>query len=173
MSFFKEDTKILTIKGYIAIQKLRKGNLVKTYKNDYIPIAAINKSEFYHMCFDGRIKDQLYKCTQNNYPEIFEDLIITGCNSILVDTFNSKKQLQKTIQINGKISTYNSKYLLPVCADERSSIYEMPGEYSIYDLILENDESCTCYGIYANGLLVESTYKNYVKYLSNLSLIEN
>ena len=59
-----------------------------------------------------------------------------------------------------------------MCADERSSIYETPGEYTIYDLILENDESCTCYGIYANGLLVESTCKNYVKDLSNLSLIE-
>ena len=102
MSYFKESTKILTNKGYIAIQELRKGDLVKTYKNNYIPIAEINKREFYHMCFNGRIKDQLYKCVKNNYPEVFEDLIITGCNSILVDTFNSKKQLQKTIQINGK-----------------------------------------------------------------------
>lgn len=172
MSFFKEATKILTNKGYIAIQELRKGDLVKTYKNDYIPIAMINKSEFYHMCFDGRIKNQLYKCTQNNYPEVFEDLIIMGCNSILVDTFNSKKQLQKTIQINGKISTTDSKYLLPVCADERASIYEKSDDYAIYDLILENDECCTCYGIYANGLLVESPYKNYVKDLTNLSLID-
>jgi hypothetical protein len=172
MSYFKEATKILTNKGYIAIQDLRKGDLVKTYKNDYIPIAELNKREFYHMCFNGRIKDQLYKCVKNDYPEVFEDLIITGCNSILVDTFNSKKQLQKTIQINGKIYTTDSKYLLPICADERASIYETSGEYTIYDLILENDEYCTCYGIYANGLLVESHYKNYVKDLSNLSLID-
>ena len=43
------------------------------------------------------------------------------------------------IQINGKIYTTDSKYLLPICADERASIYETSGEYTIYDLILENE----------------------------------
>ena len=40
---FKEDTKILTDKGYKSIQDLRKGDLVKTLNHDYKAIDMIGK----------------------------------------------------------------------------------------------------------------------------------
>jgi len=169
---FKEDTKILTDKGHIPIQNLRKGHMVKTLLNDYKPIYMIAKREIYHSALQERVKDQLYKCTKENYPEIFEDLIITGCHSLLVDNFKDDEQRENTIKINGKIYVTDDKYRLPVCLDEKASVYEKEGIYTIYHLALENENILWNYGIFANGLLVESCSKNYLEKKSNMTLIE-
>lgn len=169
---FKEDTKILTDKGYIPIQNLRKDDLVKTLLNDYKPIVMIGKREMFHLASNERIKDQLYKCSQIEYPEVFEDLIITGSHAILVDNFVSESQKEKVIEINNDTYVTNNKYRLPACVDDRASIYETPGEYTIYHLALEHDDYYSNYGIYANGLLVETCSKRYLKELSNMIIIE-
>jgi len=168
---FKENTKILTDKGYVYIQDLRKGDMIKTCLNDYQAIDMIGKSEIYHHALDNRIKDQLYKCTPENFPEIFEDLIITGCHCILVDNFKDDDQREKTIEINGKIYVTDRKYRLPACVDERTSIYEKEGSYTIYHFALENENYYSNYGIYANGLLVETCSKRYLKEIANMTLI--
>jgi hypothetical protein len=168
---FKDDSKILTNKGYIPIQHLRKGDLIKTLNHDYKAIDMIGKREIYHPALQERIKDQLYKCSQSEYAEIFEPLIITGCHSILVDSFTDEEQKQKVIEVNGKIYVTDNKYRLPACADPRASIYETHGTYTIYHLALENDDYYMNYGIYANGLLVETCSKRYLKELSNMTLI--
>ena len=172
MACFKEDTKILTNKGYIPIQDLRKGDLVKTLKHDYKAIDMIGKREIYHPASKERIKDQLYQCSQSEYTKIVEPLIITGCHSILVDNFRDKEQKQKVIEVNGNTYVTDDKFRLPACADPRTSIYETPGTYTIYHLALENDNYYMNYGIYANGLLVETCCKRYLKELSNMNLIE-
>jgi hypothetical protein len=169
---FLECSKILTDKGYKPIQDLRKGDLVKTLKHDYKAIDMIGKREIYHPALQERIKDQLYKCSQSEYTEIFEPLIITGCHSILVDSFTSEEQKQKVIEVNDKIYVTDNKYRLPACADPCASIYETHGTYTIYHLALENDDYYMNYGIYANGLLVETCSKRYLKELSNMTLIE-
>jgi len=168
---FKEDTKILTNKGYILIQDLRKGDLVKTLKHDFKPIDMIGKREIYHPALKERIKDQLYKCSSSEYSELFEALVITGCHSILVDEFISKEQEEKTIEINSKIYLTDDKYRLPACADERASVYETPGKYTIYHLALDNNDYYMNYGIFANGLLVETCSQRYLKELSGMTLI--
>jgi len=168
---FKEDSKILTDTGYKAIQDLKKGDLVKTLKHGYKPLVIIGKKDIEHKALNHRAKDQLYKCDQSNYPEITEPLIITGCHSILVDQFVSQEQKEKTIEINGKIYVTDNKYRLPAAADERASVYEVPGTYTIYHIALENDDIYTNYGIYANGLLVETCSKRYLTELSNMELL--
>ena len=72
----------------------------------------------------------------------------------------------------GKIYVTDNKYRVPACADPRASVYENVGTYTIYHLALENDNYYMNYGIYANGLLVETCSKRYLKELSNMSLIE-
>ena len=169
---FKEGTKILTNKGYKYIEDLRKGDLVKTLQHEYLPIDMIGKREIYHISSNERIKDQLYKCSSSGYPEVFEDLIITGCHCILVDNFINDKQLKKTIDVLNKIYITDDKYRLPACVDERTTVYENPGIYTIYHIALENNNYYENYGIYANGLLVETCSKRYLKELSNMTLIE-
>ena len=167
---FKEDTKILTDQGYKTIQELRKGDLIKTLKHDFKPIDMIGKRDIYHPALQERIKDQLYKCSPEHFS-VFEDLMITGCHSILVDEFKEGER-EKTIEINGDAYVTENKYRLPACVDDRTTVYETPGTYTIYHFALENDDIYNNYGIYANGLLVESCSKRYLKELSNMTLIE-
>jgi len=169
---FKEGSKILTDQGYKLIQNLRKGDLVKTLLHNYLPIDLIGKREIHHLALKERIKDQLYQCSQDHFEEVFEPLVITGCHSILVDDFVSEEQREKVIEVNGNTYVTDRKYRLPACADPRASIYEIPGNYTIYHLALENDDYYMNYGIYANGLLVETCSKRYLKELSNMELIE-
>jgi hypothetical protein len=171
ISCFKEDSKILTNKGYILIQNLRKGDLIKTAKNGFKPIDMIGKRDIFHIASEERIKDQLYKCSKNDYPELFEDLIITGHHSILIDDFTNEEQKEKVLEMNEKIHITNDKYRLPVCLDLRASVYKTSGTYTIYHVALENEDYYMNYGIYANGLLVETCSKRYLKEFSDLILI--
>ena len=165
---FKKGTKILTDKGYLAIQYLRKGDLVKTV-NDFIPIHAIGKREIFHPANQNRHKDQLYKCSPDHFP-VFEDLVITGCHSILVDEFKEGER-EKTIEINGDMYLSENKYRLPACVDERATVYETRGTYTIYHFALENDDYYNNYGVYANGLLVETCCIRNLMELSNMDMI--
>jgi hypothetical protein len=167
---FKEGSKILTNKGYVLIENLRNGDLVKTLRDDFKPIVMIGKSKINHYHSSNRSKNILYSCSKNKYPEIFEPLIITGCRSILVDNL-TREQNEKVIEVNGDIFGTEGKYRLPVCVDERASIYDIQGIYTIYHLALENEDYYMNYGIYANGLLVESCSKRYLNELSNMELI--
>jgi hypothetical protein len=170
MVCFLENSKIRTDKGYVPIQDLQKGDLVLTLKNEYKPVSLLGKKEIYHMASKERIKDQLYKLSSTEYPEIFEDLIITGAHCLLVDKFSSQKQQDDMLKVHGKIFVTDGKYRLPACADEKTTVYETAGTYTIYHLALENDDDGMNYGIYANGLLVETCSKRYLKDKSNMTL---
>lgn len=146
--------------------------MIQTLRNEYKGIDMIGKREIYHYASKERIKDQLYECSQSEYPEILEPLVITGCHCILVDNFKSEEQKRNVIGINKKIYVTDGKYRLPVCTDDRASIYEKAGTYTIYHLALENEDYYMNYGIYANGLLVETCSKRYLKELSNMELID-
>jgi hypothetical protein len=45
-------------------------------------------------------------------------------------------------------------------------------DVTIYHIALENDDYYMNYGVYANGLLVETCSKRYLKELSRMELIE-
>lgn len=171
MVCFKEDSKILTKNGYCPIQHLRKGDLVKTIKHGYLPIDMIGYREIYNPICNERIKDKLYVCTNKEYPEVFEDLVITGCHSILVDEYKNQEQIDKIIEVNGDLFFTDGKGRVPACADERAKSYEKEGNFIIYHLALENDDYYKNYGIYANGLIVETCSKRYLKELSNMTLL--
>ena len=165
---FLEDSKILTDKGYVPIQNLKKGDLVKTLLHGFVPIYLIGKRGMYHAATNDRNKDQLYTCSKNKFEEVFEDLVITGAHSLLVDNFTNEEQREKTNQLLGDIYVTDNKYRVPACVDNRTSVYKTPGTYTIYHLALEHDDYYMNYGIYANGLLVETCSKRYLKELSGM-----
>jgi hypothetical protein len=113
----------------------------------------------------------LYTCSQEKYPEVFEDLIITGCHSILVDDITEDERKEIT-ELTGKIYVTENKYRLIACLDKRDEPYEQEGIHNIWHLALENNNYYTNYGIYANGLLVESCSKRMMKEYSGMELIE-
>jgi hypothetical protein len=165
---FKEGSKILTDKGYVPIEELKKGDLVKTLLNGFVPVHAVGEREIYHPASTQRVKDQLYKLSSEDYPSIFEPLVLTGSHSILENNFVSEEQREKTRKLLGKIYVTDDKYRVPACLDKKASVFGEKGNYTIYHLALENDNYYENYGIYANGLLVESCSKRYLKELSNM-----
>jgi len=168
---FNKDTKILTNMGYIPIQDLRPGELIKTSLDGYKAINMIGCREICNTICDERIKDKLYVCSPDKYETVFEDLIITGCHSILVDNVSEIKK-ENIIKTLGRIYETDRKYRLPACVDERAQPYEIEGSFTIYHIALENENYYSNYGIYANGLLVESCSKRYLLELSEMSLIK-
>jgi hypothetical protein len=166
---FKEDTKILTNVGYVPIQDLKVGDLVKTVNHDYKPIVMIGYRDMVNQFSEYRHKDKLYACNSNEYPEVFEELVITGCHSILVDEFQEDEQ-EKTLELLGLIYVTDNKYRLPACVSKKTKTYDSFGKFTIYHIALENDDYYMNYGIYANGLLVETCSKRYLSELSGMTL---
>ena len=120
---------------------------------------------------NGTSENILYKYTNDNYPEVFEDLYITGHHSILVDNL-TQKQMDETREKLGRLYITEGKWRLLACLDKRAVPIANFKSEIIYHIALENNDYYMNYGIYANGLLVESSSKRYLKELSNMELIE-
>jgi hypothetical protein len=171
---FLEGTKILTSTGYVAIQDLKKGDLVKTRTSGYKPLALKGHREITHSASSDRCKGQLYVCKPAAYPDsgLTADLVLTGCHSILVDRFASEDQKTRTREINGQLFVTEGKMRLPACVDDRATVFETPGVYTIYHIALEHEDYYMNYGVFANGLLVETCSRRYLKELSGMTLVE-
>lgn len=171
---FHEDTLISTMFGDIPVSKLSKGVPVKTLSSGFKLVEMVGHKVIDHPAdTENRLKGQLYVCTPEKYKDVTSDLILTGCHSILVDDFTSEKEKQDAISANGgEVYVTEKKYRLPACADQRAAVYKEKGSYTIYHVALENEDYYHNYGIYANGLLVESCSKRYLKELSGMTLKE-
>lgn len=97
--------------------------------------------------------------------------MITGCHSTLVDSL-THKQIQDTLDIFDMVFMTDDKYRLLACLDEKAQPYDKSGDFTIYHLALDHHDYFMNYGIYANGLLVESCSQRYLKELSGMRLIE-
>ena len=172
---FKEDTKILCFKEnkeiYTPIQNIKKNDLIKTSKNGYLRVNFIGKSIIQNPGNNDRTLDRLYKCSKDNYPDLTEDLFITGGHSILVDNLTEIEK-QKTNKVWGKIQKTDDKYRLMASIDQKSEPYQQEGEFTIYHIALENQDHYGNYGIYANGLLVETCSLICIAF-SNMTLLED
>jgi DNA-binding beta-propeller fold protein YncE len=174
---FKEDTKILAKKSeneeeqWIEVQDLRKGMLVKTVLHDFVKIDMIGNRNIKNPATQERIKDRLYVCKPEKYPELFEDLIITGCHSILVKEITDEER-EELVKEMGKIYVTDEHYRLMAMVDKRAEPYTEEGNYTIWHFALENEGYYANYGIYANGLLVETCSKRMLLEISGMNLVE-
>jgi len=169
---FLEGTKVLTLTygkdEYVPVETLQKGDLVKTTRDGYKKVELIGKGDIQNPGTAARIENRLYKCSTESYPQLKEDLYITGCHSILVDEI-TEKQKEETINHLGKIYITDNKYRLMACVDERAEPWNSEGLYNIWHIALEHPDEKMNYGIYVNGgLLVETCSINILKNHSNL-----
>lgn len=172
---FLEGSKILSLVDgkeiYVPIEKLQKGDLIKTSINGYKKVELIGKGTIVNYGSNERLEERLYKCSPDNYPELTEDLYITGFHSILVDKLTDI-QREKTFKSMGDIFVTDKKYRLIACIDERAEPWCSEGEFTIWHVALENTDIRMNYGIYANGgLLVESCSINFLKNYSNMNIM--
>ena len=171
---FLEGSKILCFENdqevYRPIENLRKGDLVKTIYNGYMPIHMIGTTTIYNPGNDYRVANRLYKCSKEKYPTLFEDLYITGCHSILVP-WMTDDQWENTKAVNGDVFVTDNHFRLVACADEKAEPFNKDGFVNIYHVALEHCDIFMNYGIYANGLLVESCSERNLRELSNMRIL--
>jgi len=171
---FLEGSKILClvdgVETYVPIEQMRPGTLVKTRLNGYKAVDMIGHSKIYNPANSLRSANRLYTLPKSAYPELTEDLVLTGYHSILVDTITDTHREQMIEHVN-RIFVTDKKYRLLTCVDERAQPYAAEGVFPIWHLALENDDYYMNYGIWANGLLVETTSKRYMKEMSGMTLV--
>jgi hypothetical protein len=144
--------------------------MVKTAHHGFVPIHAIGFKQIHHSPYMGRSPNALYRCSKQNFPELLEDLFITGYHAILVDDFYPG-QREKTFALLGDIYITDDKYRLPACIDDRTILQEEEEFATIYHFALENTNYYENYGIYANGLLVETCSKRYLNEHSYMTIM--
>jgi hypothetical protein len=172
---FLEGSKILCqvdgVEKYIPIESIRTGTLVKTSRDGFKPVVAIGKGTIENPGDDARTENRLYKCSPSKYPELNEDLYITGCHSILVFPITDK-QKEDTIKHLGNLFVTDKKYRLMACVDERAEPWNSEGTYTIWHFALEHHDVAMNYGVYANGgLLVETCSIRFLKTKSNMTIM--
>jgi hypothetical protein len=165
-SCFNEGTKILSLnknleEEYIPIEKLRKGDLVKSYKHGYRKIDLIGKNSMindpntWNVC--------MYKMEKTETNGLLEDVIITGGHSILVDDLGSYKTENDQL-FNGIPQKIDDKYLLLAAVSLEFVKLENTNLYTYYHFTLENNgNDDDRFGVWANGILTETPSNNQFK----------
>jgi len=156
---------------YLPVESIVPGTLVKTYKHGDKKVVYIGSSKVYNNPSNGKKSlANLAKCTPEKYPELTSDLVLTGAHAILVGDL-SEKEREQTLEIMGKIYITDDKYRLVVCLDDRADTYEEEGVFTIWHFALENEHYTRNYGVYANGLLVETASLRTMKEFSGMNLL--
>jgi hypothetical protein len=162
---FNEGTQILYLNKkrkdeYIDIEKLRKGNFIKTFRHGYRKIdligrnILINNTSVYKKC--------MYKMVKNEENELLEDLIVTGNQSLLVDSIE-EQELNEHV-FSKPTPMIDNKYLLLAAASKQFEQITTKKPFIYYHLVLDNeDDDDVMYGIWANGILTNTPSKQYFK----------
>lgn len=174
---FIEGTMIETDKGLVPVEKLCEGDMVKTIYHGYKAVDIIGTRVMSHYALKERVKDQLYVCKKEKFPEATDDLIITGCHSVLLMRgFHDKEEEDWVSQINDGIYVTDGILRYPACVldgseDYTTDVYKTKGTYNIYHFALEHDNYFMNYGVYANNILVETSSLRYMREESQMRFI--
>jgi hypothetical protein len=170
---FLEGSKILCqvdgVEKDVPVEELKAGTLVKTSLNGYKAVVLIGKGSIQNPGNDERTENRLYKCSPSKYPALKDDLYITGCHSILEANITDKQRAETVKQLS-RVFVTDKKYRLMACIDERAEPWNSEGAYPIWHFALENADDGMNYGVYANGLLVETCSIRALKNKSNMTL---
>jgi hypothetical protein len=168
---FKEGSLILTlhqdygIEEYQPVESLTTETLVKVYSpgdkggDHYRKIKMIGYNVLRNPSDDERTKNRMYRLSTQQYPDLFQDLYLTGGHAVLVDEL-TKKQREMIVERFDRIFVTEDKYRLMTCVDERAIPWKKDVEVCIYHFALEDADPRRNFGVYANGLLVESAFQH-------------
>jgi hypothetical protein len=160
---FKKGTKILCendfgFEVYIPVEELKRGDRVKTYKHDYQPIIMHSHSR---SCdYVQSAYNQIYTYSRESNPDLIEDLHLTGGHSLLLDTLTDEEaaNMKKVHWPTKEEYIVDDKFKLLACYSSKLCIAAEQC-VEIYHFSLEPPKNANpnhVYGVYANGVLVES-----------------
>jgi len=164
---FNEGTEILVLKDskeeYVPIETLKRGDLVKTYKQGYRKIELIGKN---HMVNNpGYFGQCMYRMKKTESNELTKDLLLTGWHSVLVDDLGDCKE-ENSKYVSGQLE---DKYLLLASVSKDFTKVETNDVFTYYHFCLENDgDDNQRFGVYSNGILSETPSKAHYVHEMNL-----
>jgi len=157
VSCFGEYTQISTDTGYKRIQDLVPGTLIETFLGGYKPLKCLGRR--YITFFPGETlpENQLY-CYMDT------GLQITGKHCILVNDL-TEHQKWNIMNMYGKLPKLDGLYLLPAMLDDNATCTNHIGVRYVYHIVLEGESHNHQYGIFANGMIVETcSYNDFINY---------
>ena len=189
---FLEGTKILCFDDslakdcYVPIESLKPGMLVITHKHGYVPIEMIGYRSFQNPGLRQnslRTKNRLYVCNEvcyagtvgrsGSFDGVMGSLVMTGCHSLLVDRLSEDEMVDMRQECDGRLLQTDDKYRLMSYMSSDCQIYDHEGKVVIWHLVLRHMDVFMNYGIYANGILVESCSRRMMEDYSDMCLIKN
>ena len=155
---YVEGTKILCnvngVDEYCKIENLCNGIQVKTHSDGYKSITNIGKFKFKN---SQSIVNSIYKLEKGKLVAT-EDLFVSGNHSIVVDNLTEEEK-QVDLIARGVSNEFENGFLSLAFMNKNFTRVEDDKYYTLYHLVLENEDATKHYGIYANGILSESMSK--------------
>jgi hypothetical protein len=159
---FLQGTRILTFnpetyqEEYVPVEKLKKGDIIPTAESGYKSIHSIGYKTIMNPKSDTNVSNRLYKFDKSKCPEVFEPLYITGEHCTLHRSLSKEKQIEIANHM-GDVYITEEFYRMPAHMDDRAEPYDKEDRAeTIWHFALEHENVTHNYGVYANGLLVES-----------------
>jgi hypothetical protein len=170
---FLEGTKILRMNAetdteeYVPVETLRRGDLIKTAHSGYKAVQLIGHKTIQNSP-DSDIKNRLFLFKKSD--PMTEDVCVTGEHCTLHKSLDSEK-FALVRNYMGDVYITEDYYRVPAHLDERSIPYETEGEATIWHFALEHENEYWNYGVFANGLLVESCSVIKMAEFSNMTIL--
>ena len=180
---------------YLCIEDLKPGMLVVTHHHGYVPIDLIGYREVFNPGLASnteRTKNRLYACRGAGLGGGvgglgvgglgvgglgvggvgLGDLVITGCHSLLVDSLTMPEMNAMRSECDGKLYQTDDKYrLMAYAATNHTEIYDYEGRAVIWHLALKHEDRYMNYGVYANGVLVETCSRRMLEEYSEMTFV--
>ncbi len=165
---FLADSKVLTDKGLVPIQLLKKGDLIQTLNDGLLPVKFVGVRSFFNKLTEERINAHIYKLNKIDFPELLEDLFITGGHPLLVDDLDEETK-KKLLDMDDTPIITEGKYRVFAMIHPKAELWNDEKEHEIFDIVLENEDPKKNIGIWVNGILTESMDEEF--FLNNSGMI--
>ena len=150
---YARGTKILCKQGYIPIEEITPFTLVKTYNHGFREVKIIGKGTMVNN------PNKPFECMYRLKCENFDDLIVTGGHGVLKKSLTTK-ELKDDINWftkNKRYSFIDDLYLQRAVFNKDFEKITTTETFDYFHIVLEGPKTKR-YGIWANGVLSESTF---------------
>jgi hypothetical protein len=143
---------------YILVQDLKIGDLVKTYLHGYRRISRVLKGNFKNNPKEKGVANCMYRMLKTKDNGLIDDLTLTRNHGVLVEKLSENEEknvYKKNLEVvDGLLS------IITADSDKFEKV-EDTNVYNYYHFSLDGDgDNDRRFGIYANGLLVETPSNN-------------
>jgi hypothetical protein len=159
----------------VAVESLRPGDRVVTARSGSVPVRHIGHRRIVNPPLDVDTADRMfcYRTSQPGCEGLFQDLFVTGNHCALLYDVDDATLTQVRKHM-GDVFVTEGYYRVPACLDHRAAPLDAPHRtVTIWHFALEHDNIYKNYGVYANGLLVESSSIRYMTELSGMQLLSS